>query len=124
MKLSVFLAIKTIISLVFGIAMAVIPTQMMPIYDVTLDPAGVYMTRLLGAMLIGIGLICWMNRNAGFSALRGTLLALFVGDTIGFLVTLWGQLDGVVNALGWVNVIIYLLLALGMGYYSFVKQND
>jgi hypothetical protein len=48
-------------------------------------------------------------------------LAIFVGDTIGFIVALLAQLAGTVNALGWLIVALYLLLALGFGYFQFSK---
>jgi hypothetical protein len=121
MKLSSFLVVKAVISLVFGIIFALMPAVAMSLYGATLDPAGVMMTRFLGACLIGIGLICWLDRDADPKALQGITLALCIGDTVGFLVALVSQLSGLVNALGWVNVIIWLLLALGLGYFRFLK---
>jgi hypothetical protein len=123
MKLSSFLVVKAIISLVFGIAFVLIPAVMMPLYGTTLDAVGILMTRFLGACLIGIGLVCWFDRNADPQALQGITLALCIGDTVGFIVALLGQLSGLLNALGWVNVVIWLLLALGLGYFRFLKPS-
>ena len=121
MTLSRFLVVKAIISLAFGIAFAVVPAAAMALFGVTLDPAGVIMARFLGASLIGIGLVCWFDRSADHDALQGITLSLFVGDTIGFIVALQGQLSGMMNALGWIVVAIWLLLALGLGYFRFLK---
>jgi hypothetical protein len=93
------------------------------LYGITLDAGGIMMTRFLGACLIGIGLICWLDREADPEALQGITLALCIGDTVGFLVALLGQLSGLLNALGWVNVVIWLLLALGLGYFRFLKPS-
>jgi hypothetical protein len=123
MKLSNFLVVKAVISLVFGIVFALVPAAAMSLYGITLDPAGTMMTRFLGACLIGIGLICWLDRNADHKALQGITLALCIGDTVGFLVALVSQLSGLANALGWVNVVIWLLLALGLGYFRFLKPS-
>ncbi len=123
MKLSTLLIVKAVISLVLGIAVALIPTVFMSLYAMTLDANGVYMARLVGALLIGVGLICWLNRNTGAGSLQNTILALFVADTIGFIVSLLGQLAGLANALGWVNVVLWLLLALGLGYFRFIKPS-
>jgi hypothetical protein len=123
MKLSNFLVVKAIISLAFGIALALVPAVVMSWYGVTLDPAGVLMARFVGACLIGIGLICWFDRSAEHDALQGITLALFVGDAVGFIVALLGQLSGLMNALGWVIVTIWLLLALGLGYFRFLKSS-
>ena len=82
------------------------------------------MARLLGAMLIGIGLICWFEKNADVGALRSIILALLVADVLGFLVTLMGQLSGLMNALGWIMVVLWFLLALGFGYFRFVAPDN
>jgi hypothetical protein len=121
MKISSFLMLKAIISLAFGISFAVIPAVVWPIYGVTLDPSGIMITRFLGACLLGIGLICWVTRNADFSTLKGIILSLCIADTIGFIIALSAQLSGIVNTLGWINVAIWLLLALGLGYFRFLK---
>ena len=123
MKLSSFLVVKAIISLLFGIGFAVIPAAVWSIYGVTLDSTGVFMTRFVAALLIGVGLICWFTRNADASALKGITLSLCIADTIGFIVALVGQLAGDMNALGWIIVAIWLLLALGLGYFRFLKPS-
>jgi FtsH-binding integral membrane protein len=121
MKLSNFLVVKAVISLAFGIMFALLPAATMSLYGTMLDPAGILMARFFGACLIGIGLICWLDRNADSQALKGITLALCIGDTIGFIAALLGQLSGLTNALGWVNVVIWLGLALGLGYFRFLK---
>jgi len=123
MKLSTFLMVKAIICIVFGIGFAVIPTSVGSIYEITLDPDGVIMTRFFGAAFIGIGLILWHCRNADWNILKGITLSLCFADTIGFIVALLGQFSGNVNAVGWVNVALWLLFALGLGYFRFLKPS-
>jgi len=123
MKISSFLMLKAIISLLFGIGFIAIPTAVWSVYGVTLDPSGIIMTRFFGACLLGIGLICWVTRNADFNTLKGIMLSLCIADTIGFILALSMQLSGMVNALGWINVAIWLLLALGLGYFRFLKSD-
>ena len=123
MKLSTFLMIKAIISLVFGIAFVLGAATVMSFYGITLDASGASMAQLLGACLIGIGLICWLNSGAAGSVLQNIILALFIADTIGFILSLLFQLSGPINSLGWLNVAIWLLLALGLGYFRFLKPS-
>jgi len=122
MKLNNFLALKAIVTSVFGIVFVLMPAAAMSFYGAALGPGGLLMTRVVGACFIGIGLICWLDRNAAYDALKGITLALFVGDSVGFLVVLAGQMTGVMNVLGWSIVAIYLIFALGMGYYRFVNH--
>jgi hypothetical protein len=121
MKLSTFLLVKSIICIVFGIGFAVIPTAVGSIYEITPDPDGLIMTRFFGAAFIGIGLILWFCRNADWNTLKGIALSLCIADTVGFIAALLGQLSGNVNAVGWVNVALWLVFALGLGYFRFLK---
>jgi len=83
---------------------------------VTLD----FVAQLLGAALLGLGIVTWAARNAPDSeARRAILLGLFIGDAVGCVVALIAQLGGVVNAIGWSTVVIYLLLTIGFGYCRF-----
>jgi hypothetical protein len=77
----------------------------------------------MAAAFIGFSVLTWLARNASDSdARRAIVLALIVSDGIGFIAALMAQLADVVNSLGWSTVAIYLLLALGFGYFQFVKQ--
>jgi hypothetical protein len=125
MNIKVFLSFKAIISLGFGIISLCIPTIVFPYYAVQLNPAGVVFSQWFGAMGIGVGLICWFARTAERSALRQSiLLSLFICDTIGFGVALAAQLQGQSNMLGWSNVALWLILALGLCYFRFIKKVD
>ena len=123
MKLSYLMIVKAVICIVFGVCFVLIPTQVMSTYGVTLNPGGAMMTQLFGAAFILLAILLWFARNAPRSevALKALILAVTIGDTIGFLIALVAQLGGVANALGWVTVVLYLLLALGFGYFQFVK---
>lgn len=121
MRLSRFLLIKGVITFLFGILFLLLPAGTMSLFGVTLEQVGVFMTRYFGVAMIGIGLICLIEKNKAFHALEGILLSLFITDTIGFVVALQAQLSGLLNALGWFIVLIWLLLALGLGYFRFFK---
>jgi len=123
MKLSTFLILKSIVCIVFGIGFAAIPTLTGSVYEITLDADGLIMTRFFGAAFLGIGLILWLCKDADWNTLKGITLALFIADIIGFVVALTGQLSGNLNALGWINVALWLFFALGLGYYRFLKPN-
>ena len=121
MKLSTFLMVKAIVCFVFALGYAVVPTAVGSIYAITLDPDGIIMARFFAALLFGIGLILCLLRNADWNILKSITLSLCIADTIGFIIALVGQLTGVMNALGWIIVAIWLLLALGLGYFRFLK---
>lgn len=122
MKLSTLFIINAVVAAVFGVAFLLIPNQVGSLYDVEVNEILTFVVRLLGAAFIEIAGVTWLARNAEDStARRAIVLALFVGNAIGFVVALIGVINNVVAAVGWGNVAIYLLLALGYGYFQFVK---
>jgi len=124
MKLTTFLIVKAIVCFVFAIGYILIPVATGSIYEITLDPDGIIMARFFGALLLGIGLILWLCRNADWNVLKSITLSLCIADTIGFVIALVAQLAGVMNPLGWIIVVIWLLLASGLGYFRFLKPGN
>jgi hypothetical protein len=124
MNLKIFLTFKAIVSVCFGLISLCIPTIVFPYYGINLDAQGVLFSQWFGAMAIGIGLICWFARTENRSELRqAILLSLFITDTLGFGVALAAQLREVGNMLGWSNVGLWLILALGLGYFRFINRD-
>jgi hypothetical protein len=77
--------------------------------------------QLFGAAIIGFAILDWLARDVTDPPARqAVVLANLVGDGVGFVVILLGQLAGIPNALGWTSVAIYLLLALGFAYVQFM----
>ncbi len=68
------------------------------------------------------GFVVFGGNTNDSTARRAIVLALFIGNAAGFVVALIGQINDVVGALGWSTVAIYLLLALGFGYFQFAKK--
>ena len=124
MKLTTLFIVYAVASAIFGLAFVFVPETSLALYGVTLSPGGIPIARLFGAALLELGLLSWFVRKSGDSEAReAIILALFVGEALGFVVALYGQLSGVVNALGWSTVAVYLLLASGFGYFQFMKPS-
>ena len=122
MKFNTFMAIAAILALVFGLAFLLIPAQLMSLYGVTLGVGGQWVGRYLGSAFIGIGIVSWLARNSDQSAgLRAIILGYFVLSVTGLVVAILDVLYGSGNALTWLNVVIYLFLTVGFGYFQFVK---
>ncbi len=123
MNLRNLMIIKAIVCLGFGIPLLLIPTQLMSMYGLPLDPNGILMGRLYGSAMLGILCLTWFSRNdPGSITLRAAILFLFVYDGLAFLVTLAAMTSGLMSAFGWSIVAIYLFFAAGYGYFQFVKS--
>jgi len=123
MKLGNLLMAGAVVTLLFGLALVLVPETLLSLYGITVEAAGILLARLFGAAFLGYTVLNWSARNAADSeVLRGIVLANLIMDVIGFGVTLLGQLARVANALGWSSVALYLLFALGFAYFQFVKR--
>jgi hypothetical protein len=124
MNLRILMVINTVIAGLFGIGFVLIPWQVLSMYGVQPNPAINYIGELFGAALIAFAVLTWSARNAAESDARTAIVrALFIGDAIGFILALIAQLGAVVNNLGWSTVVIYLFLAVGFGYFHFIKSS-
>ncbi len=123
MKLNTLLVINALLACVFGLAFVLIPSQVYPLYAVEPNAQLNFMGQLFGVTLLTIALVTYLMRNVVDPNSRKSLVsALFVGNGIGFVVSLIGQLSVVVSAFGWSTVAIYFLLALGFASFQFRKQ--
>ena len=124
MKLNTFMVISAIVAFIFGLGFILAPVPVMSLYGVTLDASGEFLGRYMGASFIGLAFLAWETRNAAASQMRRVvLIALFITTVLGFVVAVYDKFAGVGNALVWLSVVIYLLLALGFGYFSFIKKD-
>ena len=122
MNLRILMIINTIIAGVFGLAFVLIPWQVLSFYGVQPNAEINYVGELFGAALIAFAVLSWSARDTDDSdARRAIVRAFFFGDAIGFILSLIAQLGGVVNNLGWLTVVIYLVLAVGFGYFHLKK---
>jgi len=120
MKLNTLMVITAIVAFIFGLGLIVAPVASIGLYGNKLDLVGEFMTRYFGAALLGYAFLAYLNRN---SASKGVQVGLFVAMVLGLVVAIYNALAGTANALVWLNVVIYLLLALGFGYFSFMKKD-
>jgi len=123
MNFKYLLVIKAIVSLVFGILLLAIPNLVVSILGATLSDGGVFTAREYAAALLGNFCLCWFARNTIESiAKKAIVIALFVYDLIGFIVTTMTVIYGILNSLGWLIVLVYLFFTLGFGYYLFKPE--
>lgn len=85
MKRSRFLVIASVLGLLFGMAFVLAPAQMVSFYGMTLDPAGQWIGRFLGAQLVGVAVITWLVRNA---LAGGALSAVMIGNLVATTIAL------------------------------------
>ncbi len=124
MKLRNLLVLNAVLALAYGIVSVLVPATVLTLYGMTPTPSANLTGQLFGVELIAVGLLCWFARNVSDSAAqRAIILAFLIANVIGLIVSLMGTLSGVVNAVGWSAVLIYLVLAAGYAYFQFMKPS-
>lgn len=126
MKLKNLFILNAVVCLVFGLSFVIVPDQALSLYgDDIVHGQFKYVGQLFGSALLVFSLTSWLVRNSAESTARSAIiLSFFIGDAIGFVISLMNQIGGIVNALNWSTVAIYLLLALGFGYFQFFKPGN
>ena len=122
MKIKTMLLINAVVAAVFGLALLIVPADLLKTYGVTADASLRYMSQLFGLCLVGHVVLCWFAKDAPESEARTAIVrALFVTNGLGFIVSLMAQVNHVVNAVGWSTVAVYLVLFLGWAYSAWAK---
>jgi hypothetical protein len=123
MKLKSLLITKAIVCLCLGVPILLVPNFVYSIFGATLAAGGVFAAREYGASMMGNLMLTWSARNSQESDARwAIILALFVYDVIGAIVSFIAILSGAINALGWLVLALYLFLASGFGYFLLPKR--
>jgi hypothetical protein len=112
---------NALVSLLFALGLLLMPGTLLDLYGMSANPSEKLLGQFFGVELLAIGLLTLFALGASeLRSQRALTLAFFIADGIGFVVALGGMLSGVMSGFGWSTVVIYLLLALGFGYFQFI----
>lgn len=124
MKFNLFARLYAIVSTIFGLGFIFAPASLLSIYGVDTEAPLRYIGQLFGASLISLAALAWMIRDAEESIMRQSIvMALLIGEIAGFVLAIIGQLNGVLNVLGWSVVAVYLLFSVGLAYFRFNRAS-
>src|SRR5882757_9935293 len=122
MKLNSFLMLATIVAAVFGLAFLFAPSQLVAMYGVTLTPATEVIGRIAGSTILGFAIVFWAARNgSGAEVFKAVMTAGLIANGLDALILLHATVTGLVNGLGWLQVLINGGLAVGFWYFTYGK---
>lgn len=123
MTIRIFLIVSAIIIFLSGVGSILSPQLMFDMWGTPSNQAGLMITQLSGALEIGLGVILWLSRNEGMSNVRKAIvLGGFITYTLFFIIMLI-NLSSQLGVAVWANIALYLLLALGFGFFAFLKKD-
>ena len=113
------------IAVVYAIGFILLPDLLLSNYGIQSSPTVIFGFRCFAVGLLEYGLVNWFVRYSHDStAIRGLLLGGVVGHAVGLGVFLWAMLAGMMNAMGWSAVLIYLIILLGFAYFLAVGSRE
>ena len=117
-----FLMVATAVAAVFGLAFLVAPSQLVALYGVTLTPQSEVIGRIAGAVILGFAIVFWGARDGdAVEALKAAMLGGLVANALDALILLHATATGLLNGLGWIQVVINGALAAGFWYFTYGK---
>jgi len=112
--------INAVTGILFGAGFLIMPGLLSSLFGIAATPTSDFALRMYGAAILGYGLLGWLIRQARDGVVQKPVLtAVFVKDFGGFLVLLFAQLAGLMNAFGWSVVILLLLMSIAYAYGLF-----
>lgn len=125
MRLRALFSFNAIVATIFGLTAVLVPGLFYSTYGLTSDAGAQLVAQFFGAALLSNAVVTWSLRNIEPGPTRQTLtLALFVQGAIGLAISLIAQFGGVLNALGWLNVVLTAIFAVGYGYFRFMQPES
>jgi hypothetical protein len=123
MNLKFWMSAKAIVEALFGIGFVIMPVYLGSLFGFSLEPAGVLMARLCGAVFIFSSIVLWQSRNEDPKnrIIRSMVAATVISNAIGFVATLSASLAGVWNLLGWFPVALNLAFVVSFGTFLLRK---
>jgi len=118
MRPSLALSIGAVAAILLGIPLALAPAQMLSTFGLGTPNEGLILSRDAGVLLIGVGIIDWMAREAVGAPLRGLLwgnIFIRVGEIVnnGWAITAGMLPPWAVGGLV-VSVVLVIVFVLGL----------
>ena len=117
-----FMMLATIVAAVFGLAFLVAPSQLVALYGVKLTPQTEVIGRIAGSVILGFAIVFWGAREGNAAdALKAVMMAGLIANGLDALILLHATATGLLNGLGWLQVLINGALAAGFWYFAYGK---
>ncbi len=122
MRLRTLMLIGMVLAFLFALALLLGPAIILKFFGLTGSATETMLGQLLGAGLIGVGILCWFAKDG---TEPGPVLALFVASAVAFVVTLLSILAKVPKGgTAWIAAILLLLFAAGFAYFQFAGPRE
>jgi hypothetical protein len=117
MDAKLYLTISAVLSVIYAAAFILLPGPSIVLFGGPAELHTMLNLQFFGAALLALAVTDWLARDfRDLDAVRGVLIGAAVGDAAVGLVTIWGLMQGSINALGWSSLLVAALLLVGAIY--------
>jgi len=117
-----FMMLATIVAAVFGLAFLLAPSALVGLYGVKLTPQTEVIGRIAGSVILGFAIVFWGAREGNAAdALKAVMIGGLIANALDALILLHATATGLLNGLGWLQVLINGGLAAGFWYFAYGK---
>ncbi len=126
MRLRTLLLLGMVIALLFALGLLLGPAIILKFFGFPGTPAEVLLAQVIGAGLIGVGIMSWFAKDfADAQALTAVLVSFFIASAVAFVVALLGMIAKVPKGgNAWIAVVLFLLFAAGFAYFQFFGPRE
>jgi hypothetical protein len=125
MTRSNFMMLAAIVAAVFGLAFLVAPSQLVALYGVKLTPQSEVIGRIAGSVILSFAIVFWAAREGNAAeTFKAVMMAGLIANGLDALILLHATATGLLNGLGWLQVLINGVLAVGFWYFAFGKGKN
>jgi hypothetical protein len=124
MKLKTILVLNAMVGACSGLTAILLGEKVLSMYGVDSNPSAVLMGQYSALGTLAMASVAWFARNIeDMKAQRAIILSFLITSVLGVIISLSGIISGVMKK-GWITVGIYLIFAIGYGYFQFFKRGD
>jgi len=105
------LTIGAVAAFVFGLALLIVPEQMLGGFGLGAPKEGLIVSRDIGVTLIGLGIVNWLARNEAGAAVRAVLVGNAFIQIAEAVVNGWEAAIGVLPTQAFGGVVLHAVLA-------------
>lgn len=114
---------NAIFATVGGLGLLFSADQLMTPYGLPLNEGGIFLSRLMGGMLLGVALISWLGRTLkDKESIKILSLGFIVIHGISAVIGILYSLNGAIAPMIWVDIVIHGAFAL-LFYQSGFQKN-
>lgn len=124
MSLKLWMSIKAIIVVLFGLGFLLIPTSMATLFGTSTDDTGLLLARFFGMAWVFEAILLWLCKNFPWPEAQKIVIAIFISNLIGLVLSLFAATTGLFTGImGWLSVVLFLVFVLVFGYFLFFKKS-